>query len=50
MCIATFKQLFIALEWEKTGLILYNSELVLTKLQCQTAVACLSTPPPLFLP
>ena len=33
MYIAIFKQSSIALGWEKTGLILYNPELVLTKLQ-----------------
>ena len=33
MYIAIFKQLSITLKWEKTGLILYNSKLVLTKLQ-----------------
>jgi len=50
MRMATFKQLSITSGWEKTGLIPYNPELVLTKLRRQTAVTHLPTPPPLPQP
>jgi len=39
--IAIFKQSAITLGWGKTGLILYNPKLILTKLRRQTAVAYL---------
>ena len=35
--------------WEKTGLIPYNPELVLTKLRYQPAIIRPSTPPPMIL-
>ena len=50
MRMAIFKQSSITSGWEKTGLIPYNPELVLTKLRRQTAVARPPTPPPLLQP
>ena len=44
--VATFKPMSIKSAWEKTGLIPYNPELILTKLRRQTAVVRPSTPPP----
>jgi hypothetical protein len=44
--VATFKPTSIKSAWEKTGLIPYNPELVLTKLRRQTAVVRPSTPLP----